>query len=117
LVGSPVYVAGRLHGRYDPSAPFDAIRAATQERLDPDALAVAIDKIPGRLLYVTGLKGWRLGLDAKPDDLRALVEQGARYVVIEDRYAHEVSAAVRAELPPPVIDVDGISVHDLAMAH
>lgn len=81
LMIAPVYGYGRIVKRYDFSQDFAANRAQARALVEPGALAVAVDKIPGDLLYRTGLKGFRLAPPLDEAELVRVAKMGARYLI------------------------------------
>ena len=102
--------------RYDlgTERDFAATRAAVAAAVPRGALAVALDPLPGAMLYFSGLKGWRFGADLTPTALTSLYNEGARFVVLPKGGALGGTAErIRMILPAPVASGGMLSVHRL----
>jgi 4-amino-4-deoxy-L-arabinose transferase-like glycosyltransferase len=102
----------RVRARYADDPEFWALRESAA-RLPPEALVLAIDTMPGFQLYRVG----RRGLQTLPDvRLRVVADawnDGARYLVHEERNG-KLSQAARAALSPaPVATAGPTAIYEI----
>jgi 4-amino-4-deoxy-L-arabinose transferase-like glycosyltransferase len=83
MLAMPVYGFGRIAHRYGEPYDFWAGRVRSSLHLPAGALVVAIDPMPGFVLYYSGRKGWRLPPGGDALELERAASQGARYVLVE----------------------------------
>ncbi len=106
----PVYGYGRMRKRYDLQHDFAGVRAAVQTAVAANGtapgLAVAVDGVPGYLLYRAGLHGWHVTPDAAAADLPALQAQGARYVLV--RRQASLPQGLAALVGPALVSADDV---------
>jgi 4-amino-4-deoxy-L-arabinose transferase-like glycosyltransferase len=102
----PLYGYGRIIQRFDHGDDFEGARLLVRQVVEPGARVLVLDKLPGDLLYRTGLKGWRLPPHATSEDIMRYAARGARYVVT----AQETTAP----LGEPVAQGAGIRIHALS---
>lgn len=82
VMGFPLYGTLRIAARFEERPGFEALRQALDEAGEREALAVAIDELPGDLLYRAGLRGWAIGPGAGPDQIAPYLARGASLVIV-----------------------------------
>jgi 4-amino-4-deoxy-L-arabinose transferase-like glycosyltransferase len=86
LLAAPVVTIARTSHHYGMPYNFAAGRSFVRKVIPEGELVVALDWIPGYLLYRTGHKGWRIGGD-DTKTLTEAVQAGAQYLAVSPDYA------------------------------
>lgn len=93
LFSLPLYAVKRMEGRFSTAPNISAIREKINEYFAQDILdesesisgnksrVLAVDNIPGFLLYVTGLRGFHMMPDGDISFFQRYKSQGARWVI------------------------------------
>jgi 4-amino-4-deoxy-L-arabinose transferase-like glycosyltransferase len=109
---SACYGVLRVDHRYEQPTNVAVVRAHVQDA-GLNGLAVAIDQLPGALLFWTGLKGWRVGRTATYADLKPLIASGADYLIIDAKRGDRLAPSLSEHVGPPVVNTPDVVVYGL----
>lgn len=80
----PVYSAGRVSPRIAATEDFWSLRQAVAALVpqEDQTKVLSIDRIPGKLLYFTGLRGRQMGPAGDETEFSDLLAKGVRYILV-----------------------------------